>query len=149
MNRRRFAALALLLWSSLAGAAVVELRVFDAFGSSYSTTRMGEQLGSLYDLDFEARMVLILGPNLSDQRVQEQEDIVATIDPSEHGILYAIGTPTQTYMRGFNITPNDAASLLPGPDSFRVLVLGPTGRVLYESDQVVSRETLVQVARRR
>ena len=146
MNRMRFAALALLLSSGLASAAVVDVKVFDAFGASYSTTRIGEQLGSLYNLEFDATLVLILGPNLSDERVQQQQDIAAALDPSEHGILYAIGTPTQTYMRGFNITPNDAASLLPGPDSFRVLVLGPSGRVLYESREVISRQLLIRIA---
>ncbi len=52
-------------------------------------------------------------------------------------------------MRGFNITPNDAATLLPNPEAFRVLVLGPTGRVLYESREVIDREMLIRIASQR
>jgi len=139
-------ALFLLLWSGLVQAAVIDVKVYDAFGSAYPTTQIGEQLGALYNLEFETTMVLILGPDLSDERLLQQEDIISAIDPAEHGILFAIGTPTETYTRGFSITPNAAARLLPSADAFRVLVLGPSGRVLYQSDSVIPRDRLLQIA---
>lgn len=146
MNTRWLAALLLWAWSLSAAAAVIDLRIYDAFGSAYPTTQLGKQLGAQYNLDFQITMVLILGPSLQDAQVLEQEDIVAALEPERHGILFAVGTPTQTYTRGFSITPNDAARLLPSEDGFRVLVLGPNGRVLHDSDSIVSREKLLQVA---
>lgn len=146
MKRRWLAGLVLTLWTGLASAAVIDVKVYDAFGAGYSTTEIGEQLGSLYNLEVETTMVLIVGPSLDDERLLEQEAIVAAIAPAEYGILYAVGTPTQTYTRGFSITPNAAAGLLPSNDAFLVLVLGPAGRVLYRSDSVVSRDKLLQIA---
>ena len=140
--------LALCLWTGIASAATIDIKVYDAFGSAYSTTQIGEQLGALYNLDFNASMVLVLGPDLTDERVTAQEDILAAIDPSEHGILFAIGTPGQTYTRGFNVAPNTAADLLPDPGAFRVLFLGPTGEVLFDADEVVAREQLIEIAGR-
>jgi len=146
MNKRWRPALLLLLWSGLAQASVINVKVYDAFGSAYPTTQIGEQLGSLYDLDFKTTMVLVLGPGLSDQRLLAQEAILSGIDPAEHGILFAVGTPTETYTRGFSITPNAAAGLLPSADAFRVFVLDPTGRVLHQSSTVVPREELLRIA---
>lgn len=146
MKTRWFPALLLLLAGGTVQAAVIDTRVYDAFGAAYPTTEVGEQLGALYNLDFEIIMVLVLGPSLSDERLRKQEDILNAIDPTEHGILYAVGTPGETYTRGFSITPNEATRLLPAADAFRVLVLGPSGRVLYQSDSVVSREKLLEIA---
>lgn len=145
MKGRWFAA-ALLLVGSAAGAASIDVKVYDAFGAAYPSSRIGEQLGSLYDLEFEITLVLILGPDLADPRVTQQQEIAADLDPAEHGVLFAIGTPAETYGRGFSIAPNDAARLLPGPEGFRVLVLGPEGQVLHESSEVVGRERLLEIA---
>jgi len=146
MNKRWCPALLLLLWSGLAQAAVIDVKVYDAFGSAYPTTRIGEQLGSLYNLDFRTTMVLVLGPALSDERIRKQEEILTGIDPAEHGILFAVGTPTETYTRGFSITPNAAAGLLPSADAFRVFVLDPSGRILHQSSTVMPREELLRIA---
>ncbi len=139
-------ALALAMWSGLAVAATIDVKVYDAFGSSYASTRIGEELGALYNLDFDTTLVLILGPDLQDERLNRQKNIVDELDPGEHGILFAIGTPVATYTRGFNISPNAAAELLPTADAFRVLVLGPTGEVLHESTDVIPREQLIRIA---
>lgn len=146
MINRWCPALLLLLWSGLAQAVVIDVKVYDAFGSAYPTTQIGEQLGSLYDLDFKTTMVLVLGPGLSDERLLEQEAILTGIDPGEYGILFAVGTPGETYTRGFSITPNAAAGLLPSADAFRVFVLDPTGRVLHQSSTVIPREELLRIA---
>lgn len=146
MKTRWLAALLLLSWSGLIQAAEINVKVYDAFGAAYATTEIGQQLGSLYNLDVEITMVLIVGPDLSDERLQQQEEIVAGIDPGEHGILFAIGTPIETYTRGFSITPNAAKRLLPSNDAFRVYVLGPSGRLLHRSSSVVPREKLLQIA---
>lgn len=145
MKNKWFTTLVLALCSLPAAAATIEVKVYDAFGSSYSSTRIGEELGALYNLDFRANLVLILGPNLQDERLNRQKDIVDAIDPAEHGILFAIGTPVATYTRGFSITPNSAAELLPNAEAFRVLVLGPTGEILHESTDVIPREQLLQI----
>lgn len=144
--KARWLGAALVLAATTAGAATIDVKVYDAFGAAYPTSRIGEQLGSLYDLDFEITLVLILGPDLSDPRVSRQHAIVSELDPGEHGILFAIGTPTETWTRGFSIAPNDAARLLSDPEGFRVLVLGPNGQVLHESSEVVDRERLLQIA---
>lgn len=146
MKNRCIAALLLALWSGSAVAATIDVKVYDAFGAAYPSTRIGEELGALYNLGFKTTLVLILGPNLEDERVNRQKEIVDDIDPNRHGILFAIGTPVETYTRGFSITPNDAAELLPARDSFRVLVLGPAGRVLHESSEVIPREQLIRIA---
>lgn len=145
MKNRWITALTLALCSLPLAAATIEVKVYDAFGSSYSSTRIGEELGALYNLDFRAHLVLILGPNLQDERLNRQKNIFDTIDPAEHGILFAIGTPVATYTRGFSITPNAAAELLPTAEAFRVLILGPTGEILHESTDVISRERLLQI----
>lgn len=137
---------ALLLAATMSGAATIDVKVYDAFGAAYPTSRIGEQLGSLYDLDFEVTLVLILGPDLDDPRVSRQQAVVSELDPGEHGILFAIGTPTETWTRGFSVAPNDAARLLSDPEGFRVLVLGPNGEVLYQASEVVERERLLQIA---
>lgn len=137
----------LALWLPPASAATLDIQVYDAFGASYRTTRIGEQLGAIYNISFEPRLVLILGPSLSDERVRRQERIAAGIDPDEHGILFAVGTPDeQTYGRGFSLAPNTAAGLLPSVNAFRVIVLGASGQVLLDVDEVVPRERLVELS---
>jgi hypothetical protein len=139
-------ALILGLWATVAPAAVIDAKVYDAFGQSYETTNIGERLGAVYDISFEPTLLLILGPDLDDQRVQEQEAIASELAPEEFGMLFAIGTPAQTYSRGFSITPNAAARLLPGEGAFRAVVLGPSGRVLADSQQVLSRDRLIELS---
>lgn len=137
-------AAALSPWAAPAGAATLDIRIYDAFGVSYRTTRIGEQLGAIYNISFDPRLVLILGPELGDERVRRQERIAAGIDPDAHGILFAVGTPAQqTYGKGFSLAPNTAARLLPSADAFRVIVLGATGQVLLDVDRVVPRERLL------
>lgn len=145
MKSKWITALVLAVCSGPLAAATVEVKVYDAFGSSYSSTRIGEELGALYNLDFRANLVLILGPNLQDERLNRQKDIVDDLDPSEHGVLFAIGTPVESYGRGFSVSPNSAADLLPSADAFRVLVLGPTGEILHEASDVIPRERLLQI----
>ena len=136
------------LWATTANAEVVDIKIYDAFGQSYQSVNIGARLASIYNISFDPTMVIILGPTLADERVQKQEKIAAGIDPEEHGILFAIGTPTETYSRGFSLAPNTAASLMPDPESFRVLVLGANGTVLSRSGSVMSRERLVSIADR-
>lgn len=136
------------LWATTASAEVVDIKIYDAFGQSYQSVNIGARLASIYNISFDPTMVIILGPTLADERVQKQEKIAAGIDPEEHGILFAIGTPTETYSRGFSLAPNTAASLMPDPESFRVLVLGANGTVLSRSGSVMSRERLVSIADR-
>lgn len=138
---------ALALLATTAGAATVDVKIYDAFGAAYQTTNIGERLGAIYNISFDPTMVLILGPGLQDERVRQQEKIVADIDPDKHGILFAIGTPRQqTYGKGFSLAPNTAAELMPSADAFRVLVLGPRGTVLLDTDQLVSRERLIELS---
>jgi len=140
-------AFALALTTTTASAAVIDVKIYDAFGASYDTTHIAEQLGALYNISFDPTLVLILGPSLQDDRLREQHKIVAGIDPDEHGILFAIGTPQQTFSRGFSVTPNTAAELLDQkPGDFRVIVLGTRGRVLLDTQQVVPRERLLEIA---
>lgn len=134
---------ALALAAAPVGAATLDVKVHNAFGASYSTTEIGHQLGALYNISFDPTLVLILGPALDHEDVRRQQDIVADIDPDEHGILFAIGTPRQSYSRGYSVTPNTAAELLPSPDAFRVLVLGASGEVLLDADEVIPRERLI------
>ncbi|WP_139150711.1 hypothetical protein [Halofilum ochraceum] len=136
------------LWATTASAEVVDIKIYDAFGQSYQSVNIGARLASIYNISFDPTMVIILGPTLADERVQQQEKIAAGIDPEEHGILFAIGTPSETYSRGFSLAPNTAASLMPDPESFRVLVLGANGTVLSRSGSVMSRERLVSIADR-
>lgn len=137
----------LMLLAATAHAAVIDIKIYDAFGASYQTTNIGERLGALYNIGFDPTMVLILGPTLDDERVREQERIAAALDPKETGILFAIGTPTQqTYGKGFSIAPNTAAELLPGEDAFRVVVLGPDGTVLLDQREVVERQRLLEIS---
>jgi hypothetical protein len=144
---RRLLGIILALHFSTAGAAVIDIKLYDAFGASYESTRIGERLAAIYNIQFDPTMVLILGPSLQDERVREQERIVADIDPDEYGILFAIGTPRQqTYGKGFSLAPNTAAELLPAPDGFRVLVLGPDGTVLRDARDILSREQLIEIA---
>ena len=138
---------ALALSTTIASAAVVDVKIYDAFGAAYQTTSIGERLGAIYNIAFDPTMVLILGPALEDERVREQQKIVAGIDPDEHGILFAIGTPRQqTYGKGFSLAPNTAAELLPAEDAFRVLVLGADGTVLLDTNGVVGRDRLIGIS---
>jgi len=137
----------LALWTLAASAAVIDIKIYDAFGAAYQTTRIGEQLGAIYNISFDPTMVLILGPSLSDPRVVKQEKIAADIDPDRYGILFAIGTPAQqTYGKGFSIAPNTAAKLLPSPNGFRVLVLGAKGQVLLDTRDIVTRKQLIGIS---
>lgn len=145
---RQLWAILLAAWVTAAAAETVDVKVYDAFGQSYRTANIGESLASLYNISFDPTMVLVLGPNLKDQRVRRQEKILAGIDPEEHGILFAIGTPSDTYNRGFNLAPNTAAELMPSADSFLVLMLGPSGTVIARSDTILPRETLLSLAPR-
>lgn len=134
------------LWATTASAEVVDIKIYDAFGQSYQSVNIADRLASIYNISFDPTMVIILGPTLADERVREQEKIAADIDPEEHGILFAIGTPSETYSRGFSLAPNTAAGLMPGPEAFRVLVLGAEGKVLSRSGSVISRERLLSIA---
>jgi hypothetical protein len=134
------------LWATVASAEVVDIKIYDAFGQSYQSVNIGDRLAAIYNISFDPTMVVILGPALADERVREQEKIAAAIDPEEHGILFAIGTPTETYSRGFSLAPNTAASLMPDPKAFRVLVLSANGTVLSRSGSVMSRERLLSIA---
>lgn len=138
-------AIALLLtsWSAVAGAATLDVRIHDVFGTSYQTTEIGAQLGALYNIGFDPTLVLIIGPDLADERVVEQRRIVRAFDPNETGILFAIGTPEESYARGYSVTPNTSAELLPAPDGFRVLVLDANGTILHDSAEVLSAEELL------
>ena len=143
---KRWWLMLLMFWVTTAAAEVVDVKVYDAFGQSYKTINIGQSLASQYNLSFDPTLVLVLGPNLKDDRVRQQEKILADIDPEKHGILFAIGTPTETYSRGFNLAPNTAADLMPSKDAFRVIVLGPGGTVINRSDSVVARERLLSIA---
>ncbi len=143
---KRLWVMLLALWVTSAPAEVIDVKVYDAFGQSYKTVNIGESLASLYNLSFEPTMVLVLGPALSDSRVRQQEKILAGIDPQEHGILFAIGTPSETYSRGFNVAPNTAADLLPSNDAFRVLVIGAEGTVINRSQRVLKRQEVLSLA---
>lgn len=143
---RRFWLVLLAFWMTTATAEVVDVKVYDAFGQSYQTINIGQSLASLYNLSFDPTLVLVLGPNLKDDRVRRQEKILAAIDPEKHGILFAIGTPSETYSRGFNLAPNTAADLMPSNDAFRVIVLGPGGTVINRSDSVLARDKLLSLA---
>lgn len=134
------------LWATTASAEVLDIKIYDAFGQSYQSVNIGARLASIYNISFEPTMVIILGPSLADARVQKQEEIAANIDPEAHGILFAIGTPSGSYSRGFSLAPNTAARLLPDPDAFRVLVLSANGTVLSRSGSVMSRERLLAIA---
>ncbi len=137
--------LALALAAASASAATIDIKIHDAFGGSYRTTNMAERLGAIYDIQFDPVLVLTLGPSEDDERVKEQAQIVNRIDPDEHGVLLAVGTPTQqTYGKGFSVTPNTAIELLPSEDAFRVIVVGAGGEVLLDTDEVVSRDRLLQ-----
>jgi hypothetical protein len=137
----------LLLCAGHASAATIDIKIYDAFGSSYSTTNIADRLGAVYDISFDPTLVITLGPSQDDSRVQEQEKIVNGLDPDSTGVLLAIGTPTQnTYGQGFSLTPNAAKELLPSDDAFRVLVLGAGGEVLLDSSDVVSRDRLLELA---
>lgn len=136
------------LWATTASAEVVDIKIYDAFGQSYQSVNIGDRLASIYNISFDPTMVIILGPTLADERVREQEKIAADIDPEEHGVLFAIGTPVGTYDRGFSLAPNTAAELLPDPNAFRVIVLGADGTVLSRSGSVMSRDRLVSIADR-
>ncbi|GEM_PF-2080632 len=138
----------LALWATTASAEVVDIKIYDAFGQSYQSVNIGDRLALIYNISFDPTMVIILGPTLADERLQEQQKIAAGIDPEEHGILFAIGTPVGSYDRGFNLAPNTAAELLPDPDAFRVLVLGANGTVLSRSASVMPRERLLSIADR-
>lgn len=143
---KRLCVVLMALWATTASAEVIDIKIYDAFGQSYQSVNIGERLASLYNISFDPTMVIILGPTLADERIREQEKIAAGIDPEEHGILFAIGTPVGTYERGFNLAPNTAAELLPDPDTFRVLVLGAEGTVLSRSGSVMSGERLLSIA---
>ena len=143
---KRVYAIALALWTMTASAAVLDIKVYDAFGQSYRTTNIGESLGAIYNISFDPTLVLILGPALNDERVKQQERIVAELDPEQYGILFAIGTPTQAYSRGFSVTPNQAGKLLAADNAFRTIVLGPDGTVLADSSQVIPRDRLLALA---
>ncbi len=134
------------LWATAASAQVLDIKIYDAFGQSYQSVNIGARLASIYNISFDPTMVIILGPALADERVREQEKIAADIDPEAHGILFAIGTPSETYRRGFSLAPNTAAELLPDPQAFRVMVLGADGTVLSRSGSVMSRERLLSIA---
>lgn len=133
-------------WATAASAEVVDIKIYDAFGQSYQSVNIGERLASIYNISFDPTMVIILGPTLADERVQQQESVVAGIDPEEHGLLFAIGTPVGTYDRGFSLAPNTAAELMPSPDAFEVLILGADGTVIARSDDVVPRDRLIAIA---
>ena len=142
--------LLVMVWTTVAAAQPIDIKIYDAFGVAYQTTNIGERLGAIYNISFDPTMVLILGPSLQDQRVRRQRDIVAELDPDEYGILFAIGTPKeQTYGKGFSLAPNTAASLLPSADAFRVLVIGPAGTILEDTTAVLDRETLIQLSPKR
>jgi len=142
---RWFLGMALAFAAASASAATIDVKIHDAFGGSYRTTNMAERLGAIYDIQFDPVLVLTLGPSEDDARVKEQAQIVNGIDPDEHGILLAVGTPTQrTYGKGFSVTPNTAIELLPSKDAFRVIVVGAGGEVLLDTNEVVSRERLLQ-----
>ncbi|MFW5970129.1 MAG: hypothetical protein ACOCP9_05775 [Halofilum sp. (in: g-proteobacteria)] len=143
---KRLWVLLIAFWATAASAEVLEIKIYDAFGQSYQSVNIGESLASKYNISFDPTMVIILGPSLADERVQEQEEIVADIDPDEHGVLFAIGTPSETYDRGFSLAPNTAAELMPDADVFRVLVLGAEGTVLSRSGSVMPRERLLSIA---
>lgn len=143
---RLLAAFVLFLWSVASVAQTIDVRVHDAFGASYNSTSIGEDLGALYNIDFDPVLVIILAGDATDERLVEQRAIVRALDPRETGVLYALGTPLGASSRGYTVSANSAAELLPQPDGFRVLVLDSVGRIQVDSDSVISAETIIGIA---
>jgi len=133
----------LTLFAGLALAQSLDIRIHDSFGGSYSSANIGEELGALYNIGFDPIMVVIIGPEANDERLQEQRRIAHALDPEETGVLYAIGTPLGGASHGYSITGNTARELLPSPGGFRVIVLNANGRILIDSDEVLSAEELL------
>lgn len=140
---RWLAACLFALWSASALGNTINVQIYDSIGASYSTATIGAELGAAYAIDFEPVMVLILGPSLEDERVAEQRRIVRELDPDETGVLYAIGTAGGGNYRGYSLTTNTAAELLPDAEGFRVLVLDGSGEIRLDSDSVLGADELV------
>jgi hypothetical protein len=140
---RWLAALVLASWSVASLAQTIDVRVYDAFGGSYDSTSIGEDLGAVYNIGFDPVLVIILAGDMSDERLAEQRRIVRTLDPDETGVLYALGTPMGATSRGYTVSANSAAELLPEPDGFRVLVLNSVGAVRIDSTSVLDAEAII------
>lgn len=136
----------LVLWSGVGMTQAVDFRIHDSFGASYSAANIGEDLGALYNISFEPVMVIILGPESGDPRVAEQQRIARGLDPEETGVLYAVGTPDGGTGRGYSVSANTAADLLPRPEAFRVLVIDATGGILVDAESVLTTEEILAVA---
>lgn len=133
-------------WAAVAPAQTLDIRIHDSFGASYASSSIGDDLGALYNIGFDPVMVIVLASDPADDRLQEQRRILRGFDPDETGILYALGIPEGVTTRGYSVSGNTAAELLPGPDSFRVLVLNARGEIRLDSSAVVAAEDLLAVA---
>lgn len=121
----------------------IDVRLHDRYGASYSSTSIGSDLASIYNIDFDPVLVIVLATTSENARFQEQVEILRDLDPEETGIIYAVGTPGGLSARSYKVTPNRAAQLLGAERGFRVLVLDEVGRVQRDSETVLSADDLV------
>lgn len=127
----------------VAKADTIDVRIHDRYGASYSSTSIGSDLASIYNIDFDPVLVLVLASTSENARFQEQVEILRDLDPEETGVMYAVGTPGGVSARTYKVTPNQATQLLGADRNFRVLVLDEVGQVQRDSETVLTADDLV------
>lgn len=130
----------------LVGAAqadTIDVRIHDRYGASYSSTSIGSDLASIYNIDFDPVLVIVLATTSENERFREQVEILRDLDPEQTGIIYAVGTPGGLSARAYKVTPTRAAQLLGADRGFRALVLDDVGRIQRDSETVLTADDLV------
>ena len=119
---------------------------FDVFQGEdkYEITEISSQLSEQYGVDFRVSSIVIASNNKESNKFRKQWSIVESIDAEQYQLIYVNAVSEgRLNSHGYYTTEKVAEELLSG-NNFLVLLYSPEGRVLVSSNEVLSREAIVE-----
>lgn len=114
----------------------------DSQGNVYRSDTASQEIAKQYGLYSAPRIVVVATKSPDSSQFENQISILESMDTESAGILYVVASVHPFEKHGYHTGPGAAKEVLDGKE-FKVIGIGPDGKVRWTKKEVVSSDSIL------
>jgi hypothetical protein len=123
----------------------LDFKFYDSDGREFSTATFNKEIISRDNIGLFKGIVLLETPSLNNSIYFQQNQILNLLDAESLQLIYITACLAEEYKDGYHTTVETANTLIKPGTGYRIRLLDNNAGVIFESDEVISKEIISQV----
>jgi hypothetical protein len=123
----------------------LDFKFYDSNGREFSTATLNKEIISRDNIGLFKGIVLLETPSLNNSIYFQQNQILNILDAESLQLIYITACLAEEYKDGYHTTVETANTLIKPGTGFRIRLLDNNAGVIFESEEVISKEIITRV----